>query len=86
MFLICDAPGHGKEICDYIDRFPDYPNGVADQGYCIKEQMKSFNDKNINFTIFKVNDKCDKMIKVMEKSYNSEKNNLIIEDLEAISL
>jgi hypothetical protein len=47
--------------------------------------MKSFNDKNINFTIFKVNDKCDKMIKVMEKSYNSEKNNLVVEDLEAIS-
>ena len=84
MFLICDAPGHGNEICDFVDRFPDYPDGVPD-GHCIKQQMKSFNEKNIKFTIFKVNDKCDKMIKVMEDSYNSARNKLIVEDLEKAS-
>ena len=23
LFLICDAPGHGKDICDYGDHYPD---------------------------------------------------------------
>jgi hypothetical protein len=30
-FLICDAPGHGKDICDAHD---DYPKGSKD-GYII---------------------------------------------------
>lgn len=47
--------------------------------------MKEFQRQNIKFTIFKVNDKCDKMIKVMEESYNTETNKLKVEDLEAAS-
>jgi len=60
-FLICDAPGHGKDICDSGD---DYPKGSKD-GYIIQDQIKEFADKEINFTIVRVNNQCDKMIKVL---------------------
>lgn len=36
LFLICDAPGHGKDICDDSD---NHPKGSPD-GYIIQDQMQ----------------------------------------------
>ena len=71
-FLICDAPGHGRDINGLINTMfkDDYPYGSPD-GHKIQEQLKIFASKNINFTIVKMNDRCDAMIKVMKDNYNS---------------
>ena len=71
-FLICDAPGHGSDIngLNHAMFGDDYPKGSPD-GHKIQEQLKMFASKNINFTIVKVNDNCDAMIKVMKDNYDS---------------
>jgi len=63
--MICDAPGHGKDINGFEGPGDDFPNGSPD-GFKIQDQMKTFAARNINFTIVKVNDSCDAMIKVMQ--------------------
>ena len=78
-FMICDAPGHGDDIND--GRFDDdYPEGSPD-GFKIQEQIKTFAEKNINFTIVKVNNYCDKMIKVMQANYDSSNRSMNVSDL-----
>ena len=77
VFHIFDAPGHGKDICDGGD---DYPAG-SPEGFKIQDQMKEFARMKINFTCVKVNDKCNKMIKVMTDSYTEGGMVLNITDL-----
>ncbi len=79
-FMICDAPGHGKDINGFSGFGDDYPNGSPD-GFKIQEQMKTFAAKNINFTIVKVNDSCDTMIKVMQANYDSPNHRMNVSDL-----
>ena len=43
--------------------------------------MKIFAAKNINFTIVKVNKKCDTMIKVMQENYDSPSLKINVTDL-----
>jgi len=77
-FLICDAPGHGRDIHDCKN--DDYPDGSPD-GLKIDDLMRKFAAYNINFTIVKINEKCDLMIKVMQESYNSFNRVLGVSDL-----
>ena len=76
--MICDAPGHGDDINGGID--DSYPKGSPD-GFKIQEQMKIFAAKNINFTIVKVNNDCDTMIKVMQANYDSHDRTMNVSDL-----
>ena len=62
IFHIADAPGHGREMCDGHDR---YPNGSPD-GHKLQDQMRLFAAKQIHFTFVKVNEFCNKMIKLMQ--------------------
>ena len=78
-FLICDAPGHGKEF-NTFGWGDNYPNGSPD-GFKIQEQMKTFAVKNINFSIVKVNNDCDSMIKVMQENYDSPSLKMNVTDL-----
>jgi hypothetical protein len=78
LFLICDAPGHGKDICDHHD---NHPNGSPD-GYKIGDQMKEFATRGINFSLIRVNNSVDKMIAVMKKNYDSSDRTLNVSDLE----
>ena len=43
--------------------------------------MKTFAAKNINFTIVKVNDSCDTMIKVMQANYDNHNRTMNVSDL-----
>jgi hypothetical protein len=78
IFLICDAPGHGRDIADEWQ--DNYPGGSPD-GLVITEQMKILAARKINFSIIKVNNSCDKMIKVLESSFNTSSMTLSVQDL-----
>ena len=78
--MICDAPGHGKDINGFSGFGDDYPNGSPD-GFKIQDQMKAFAAKNINFTIVKVNNSCNSMIKVMQSNYDSSSRSMNVSDL-----
>lgn len=78
IFLICDAPGHGKDICDSHD---NHPKGSPD-GYLIGDQMKEFASRGINFSVIRVNNSVDKMISLMKKNYDSGDRILNVSDLE----
>ena len=78
VFHIADAPGHGKDICDGGD---NYPNGSPD-GHKIQDQMRMFAAQNINFTFVKVNAFCNKMIKVMQQNYDPSGLTMHVTDLE----
>ena len=77
VFHIADAPGHGKEICDGYDR---YPNGSPD-GHKIQDQMRMFAAQNINFTFVKVNEFCNKMTKFMQENYDPSGLTMHVTDL-----
>ena len=76
-FHIADAPGHGKEICDIGD---NHPKGSPD-GFKIQDQMREFAKREIGFTFVKVNDSCDKMIKVMQENYDPSGRTMNVTDL-----
>ena len=77
-FLICDAPAHGKDVNQgHIDNFP---NGHP-EGYIIQDLTKEFADKNINFTMVKVNKDCDQMIGVLQAVYKKSGKTLNVTDL-----
>jgi hypothetical protein len=42
--MICDAPGHGKDINGFGTMGDDYPNGSPD-GFKLEDQMKQFSDR-----------------------------------------
>jgi len=44
--------------------------------------MKEFASREINFSVIRVNNCCDKMIKVMHENYDSEKRTMNVSDLE----
>ena len=69
-FLITDAPGHGRDICDWGD---DYPDG-SPEGFKIQDQMREFAGREINFSMVKVNERCNQMIKVMQDSFGASMN------------
>ncbi len=75
-FIIYDAAGHGEDSNGFKSYFGvDYLNG-SPKGSKIYEQMKTFPEKKINFTIEKVNDSCDAMIQTMQANYNSRNRSL----------
>lgn len=76
-FHLFDAPGHGTDICDGDD---SHRAGSPD-GFKIQDQMKQFSDRGIEFTVIKVNNRCEKMIRVMESCYNINGRKLNITDL-----
>ena len=76
-FHLFDAPGHGSDICDGDD---SHRAGSPD-GFKIQDQMKEFSDRGIEFTVIKVNNRCEKMIRVMESCYNINGRKLNITDL-----
>lgn len=83
IFHICDAPGHGKDICEY--RVLDfYREGGSPEGFKLQEQMERFAAQNIQFTFFKLTDKTDLMQKVMQKHFNLKNSQmeLAIADME----
>lgn len=43
--------------------------------------MREFGNRKIVFTFVKVNNLCDKMIKVMEENYNPSGNTMNVTDL-----
>ena len=47
----------------------------------IEDLMRSFADRNINFTMVRVNNACDQMIKVMEDVFKSKGMTLNVTDL-----
>lgn len=74
-FLITDAPGHGRDICDWGD---DYPDG-SPEGHKLPDQMAEMARRQIHFTMVKVNERCNMMIKVMQDSYG--KTGMTVSDL-----
>lgn len=76
-FHIADAPGHGKDICDWGD---NYPNGSPD-GFKLQDQMREFAARGINFTFVKVNESCNRMIGVMKDNYNPSGLTMNVTDL-----
>jgi len=65
VFLICDAPCHGKK---YTDRFDEYPGG-SPEGLELETLMQEFHKEDIQFTIVKLDSGCDKMIKAMQDNH-----------------
>jgi hypothetical protein len=65
VFLICDAPCHGKE---YFTGWDSYPNG-SPEGYKLESLMEEFHKKEIAFTCIKLDNNCDKMIAAMQKHH-----------------
>lgn len=76
-FHIADAPGHGTDICEHGD---DYPKGSPD-GFKIQDQMREFARRDITFTFVKVNESCNRMIKVMEENYKAAGRTMNVTDL-----
>jgi len=67
VFLIGDAPTHGKKYHGLAD---DYPNG-SPEGLNLEELMAEFKAKDIDFNVIKLNSSLDGMVKVM-KEYHDE--------------
>ena len=61
VFMICDAPCHGKQYHDCSD---DFPKG-SPEGLVLEDLMKEFCKKEIEFQVIKLAHNCEKMIKVM---------------------
>jgi len=67
VFLICDAPCHGKQYHDCGD---SYPNGCP-KGLKLESLMDEFAKKEIAFTVIKLDDNCNKMIKIMQEHHSA---------------
>jgi len=66
VFHIFDAPAHGTK---YNDGCGDsYPNGDP-HGLQLEDLMKEFESNKISFTCIKLNEQCNKMIKVMQENH-----------------
>ena len=64
VFVVCDAPCHGKK---YHDTNDNYPNGSPDD-LVLENLMSDFCRKEIEFQVLQLNDSCKKMIKIMKDS------------------
>ena len=78
VYLIADAPPHGRSY--HTDKYSDdYPE---DDKYKVLEKLAShYRRSKIILTIIKCNDSVDKMIEILEESYNSSKNKLNVINL-----
>lgn len=65
--MICDAPCHGKK---YFEGWDSYPNG-SPEGYELEPLMREFKKENIAFTVIKLDNNCDKMIKAMQENHDT---------------
>jgi len=63
--MIMDAPCHGKK---YHSESDDYPNG-SPEGLVLEDLIKEFCKKEIEFTVIKLDNNCDKMINVMKECH-----------------
>lgn len=55
VFLVCDAPCHGKQ---YHGDHDNYPNGSPD-GLELEHLLRDFCLKEIEFQVLKLNQNCD---------------------------
>ena len=65
VFLIADAPCHGRSYCDGGDHFPE---GSPD-GLVLEDLMREFSEKDIVFNVIKLDHSCDKMIEAMRGAH-----------------
>ena len=73
VFLICDAPCHGRKYNDGGDSYPD----GSPEGLQLEPLMREFRDNKIEFTCIKLNNTVDKMIKAMQENHPS----MVVTDL-----
>ena len=66
VFHIFDAPCHGKKYHD--GGWDSYPDGCP-KGLQLEPLMREFKDKSIAFTCIKLNEQCNKMIKIMQENH-----------------
>ena len=66
VFLICDMPGHGRDINDGSG--DDYPDGNP-EGLTIQDLMPQFNERGIELFVMKLKNTCNKMIEVMKANH-----------------
>lgn len=78
VFMIADAPAHG-----YYDR-DDYPNGTPDAPD-MRELMREFQKKEIEFTFIQLNKDCDKMVEAMKESHMGFELKMMIDQQEKIN-
>lgn len=67
VFFIADAPCHGNQYNDCRGG-DNHPTGSPD-GLTMEDLMKEFHQKDIDFTTLKLNNRFEKMIKVMQESH-----------------
>lgn len=65
VFLICDAPCHGRK---YYDGWEGYPDG-SPEGLEVEPLMREFSERQIAFTCIKLADVCNKMIDAMKENH-----------------
>jgi len=66
VFMICDAPPHGKMYHNCDD---SYPEG-SPCGNKIEDLMKEFKEKDIDFNCIKLNNSVNKMIEIMKQCHD----------------
>jgi len=72
-----DAPPHGKIFHSSDDDYPDGdPNGLTH--YTV---LKNVRNKKIDYHFIKVNNICDKMIKLFSECYDDYQNKMMVHDL-----
>ena len=65
VFIISDAPCHGKRYHSCSD---DFPEGSPD-GLILEDLMKEFCKKDIQFQFIKLEHNCEKMIQIMKECH-----------------
>lgn len=65
VFMIMDAPCHGKQ---YHDCDENHPKGSPD-GLILEDQLKEFCKKEVEFRVIKLDNNCDKMITIMKECH-----------------
>jgi len=63
--MIMDAPCHGRKYHDTDDFYPD----GSPEGIVMEDLMKEFCKKEIEFTVIKLDNNCDKMIELMKECH-----------------
>ena len=63
VFLILDAPCHGKKYHNLSD---EYPKGCP-EGLKLEDLMQEFRKMEIELNIIKIKQNCNKMIKIMQQ-------------------
>lgn len=72
--LVTDSPCHGEKYHDLKGEQKDnYPNGDR-EGRIIEDYIKFFAENEISLFCLQINSTTDKMFKIFEKTYESNKN------------